>query len=214
MCCTLQARLCVSCCLFRSQLAQLQSRLYSRNCHVVRLFGQSCLATMITALNPVYFGWFRHSQYQSEQSALPEITTSPFQKQIIKFDFKTTKFSKSVGFLRKGLVRKAVGKLWVYYKVAYIVWLTSSTYIQHLNSVFTFCTDIVAAEVCLLSQLRESDLPVGDASRTLGSSSGLLELLPIYQPLVDYIGSNGSKLEFNSPSKTVLNPQVVSMTYA
>ena len=40
-----------------------------------------------------------------------------------------------------------------------------------------------------LSQLRESDLPVGDASRTLPSSSGLLEVLPIYQLLVDYIGS-------------------------
>ena len=133
----------------------------------MRFFGQSCLAAMITALSLVYFGWFRHNWYKSEQSALPEITTSPFQKQIIKFDFKTTKFSKSVGFLRKGLVRKALGKLWVYYKVSYIVWLTSSTYIQHLSSVFTFCTDIVAAEVCLLSQLRESDLPVGDASRTL-----------------------------------------------
>jgi len=43
--------------------------------------------------------------------------------------------------------------------------------------------------VRILSQLRESDLPVGDASRTLPSSSGLLEVLPIYQLLVDYIGS-------------------------
>ena len=50
----------------------------------------------------------------------------------------------------------------------------------------------------MLSQLRESDLPVGDVSRTLGSSSGLLELLPIYQPSVEYIGSNSLKLEFNS----------------
>jgi len=33
----------------------------------------------------------------------------------------------------------------------------------------------------VLSQLRESDLPVGDANRTLRSSSGLLELLPIYR---------------------------------
>ena len=41
----------------------------------------------------------------------------------------------------------------------------------------------------ILSQLRESDLPVGDASRTLPSSSGLLEVLPIYRLLVDYIGS-------------------------
>ena len=43
--------------------------------------------------------------------------------------------------------------------------------------------------VRILSQLRESDLPVGDASRTLPSSSGLLEVLPIYRLLVDYIGS-------------------------
>jgi hypothetical protein len=41
----------------------------------------------------------------------------------------------------------------------------------------------------MLSQLRESDLPVGDASQTLPSSSGLLEVLLIYQLLVDYIGS-------------------------
>ena len=44
-------------------------------------------------------------------------------------------------------------------------------------------------KVRILSQLRESDLPVGDASRTLPSNSGLLEVLPIYQLLVDYIGS-------------------------
>ena len=43
--------------------------------------------------------------------------------------------------------------------------------------------------VRILSQLRELDLPVGDASRTLPSSSGFLEVLPIYQLLVDYIGS-------------------------
>ena len=46
--------------------------------------------------------------------------------------------------------------------------------------------------VRILSQLRESDLPVGDANRMLRSSSGLLELLPIYQPSVDYIGSKGT----------------------
>ena len=66
----------------------------------------------------------------------------------------------------------------------------------------------------MLSQLRESDLPVGDASQTLGSSSGLLELLPIYQPSVDYMGSNGSKLEFNSPSMTVHSQYAISMAYA
>ena len=45
----------------------------------------------------------------------------------------------------------------------------------------------------MLSQLRESDLPVGDANRTLRSSSGLLELLPIYRPSVDYIGSKRNR---------------------
>jgi len=84
---------------------------------------------------------------------------------------------------------------------------------QHLLLVFKFCTDIVAMKVCLLSQLREFDLP-SDASRTLGSSSGLLELLPIYQPSIDYIGSNGPKLEFNSPSKTVHCQYTVLMEYA
>ena len=43
--------------------------------------------------------------------------------------------------------------------------------------------------VRILSQLRELDLPVSDASRTLPSSNGLLEVLPIYQLLVDYIRS-------------------------
>src|SRR6185312_9678728 len=47
--------------------------------------------------------------------------------------------------------------------------------------------------VRILSQLRESDLPVGDANRTLRSSSGLLELLPIYRPSVDYIGSKRNR---------------------
>ena len=67
--------------------------------------------------------------------------------------------------------------------------------------------------VRILSQLRESDLPVGDANRTLSSSSGLLELLPIYQPSVDYIGSNGFELEFNSPSTTVFNQYVAFVAY-
>ena len=38
---------------------------------------------------------------------------------------------------------------------------------QYLHSVIKFCNYTVATEVCLLSQLRESDLPVGDASQTL-----------------------------------------------
>ena len=37
---------------------------------------------------------------------------------------------------------------------------------QHITFQYLkFCNYIVAVEVCLLSQLRESDLPVGDASR-------------------------------------------------
>ena len=40
----------------------------------------------------------------------------------------------------------------------------------------------------MLSQLRESDLPVGDANRTLRSSSGLLELLPIYRSRSTILG--------------------------
>ena len=39
--------------------------------------------------------------------------------------------------------------------------------IPYLNLVFKFRNYVIATEVCLLSQLRESDLPVGDASRTL-----------------------------------------------
>ena len=52
--------------------------------------------------------------------------------------------------------------------------------------------------VRILSQLRESDLPVGDASRTLPSSSGLLEVLPIYRLLVDYIGSKVCSVSWGS----------------
>ena len=77
------------------------------------------------------------------------------------------------------------------------LYLTSSTLhfcqtlllctINLLNSVTTHLHE--GKKVRILSQLRESDLPVGDASRTLPSSSGLLEVLSIYQLLVDYIGS-------------------------
>ena len=65
----------------------------------------------------------------------------------------------------------------------------------------------------MLSQLRESDLLVGDANRTLSSSSGLLELLPIYQLSVDYIGSNDFELEFNSPSMTVFRQYAAFVAY-
>ena len=67
--------------------------------------------------------------------------------------------------------------------------------------------------VRILSQLRESDLPVGDANRMLSSSSGLLELLPIYQPSVDYIGSNGFELEFNSLSMTIFRQYAAFVVY-
>ena len=59
--------------------------------------------------------------------------------------------------------------------------------INFLNSVTTHPRE--GKKVRILSQLRESDLPAGDSSRTLPSSSGLLEVLPIYPLLVDYIGS-------------------------
>jgi hypothetical protein len=52
--------------------------------------------------------------------------------------------------------------------------------------------------VRILSQLRELDFPVGDASWTLPSSSGLLEVLPIYQLLVDYIGSKVYSVSWGS----------------
>ena len=58
---------------------------------------------------------------------------------------------------------------------------------QPLNSVTTHLRH--GKKVRILSQLRESDLPVGDASRTLPSSNGILKVLPIYQLSVDYIGS-------------------------
>ena len=67
--------------------------------------------------------------------------------------------------------------------------------------------------VRILSQLSESDLPVGDASRTISSSSGLLELLLIYQPPVDCIRSNGFQLEFNSPSTTVSRQYAAFVAY-
>ena len=38
---------------------------------------------------------------------------------------------------------------------------------QYLNSAISIMYRHVAVEVCLLSQLRESDLPVDDASRML-----------------------------------------------
>ena len=56
-----------------------------------------------------------------------------------------------------------------------------------MNSITTHLRE--GKKVRILSHLRESDLPVGDASQTLPSSSGLLEVLPIYQLLVDYIES-------------------------
>ena len=85
---------------------------------------------------------------------------------------------------------------------------------QYLNSAFKFCIYIVAAEVRLLSQLRESDLPVGDASRTLELKQWPTWAAAHIPTPADYMGSNGSKVEFNSPLKTELSQYVVSMTYA
>ena len=47
---------------------------------------------------------------------------------------------------------------------------------------------LIILGVNILSQLREIDLPVGDANRTLPSSSGLLEVLPILPRLVFILG--------------------------
>ena len=68
------------------------------------------------------------------------------------------------------------------------LYLTSS--ILHFCQTLLLCTINIlnsvtmhlryGSKVRILSQLRESDLPVGDANRMLRSSSGLLELLPIY----------------------------------
>ena len=86
------------------------------------------------------------------------------------------------------------------------VWFMLSDF-QH----FTFCQNILTSNsyycndaptwgkmVRILSQLRESDLPVGDASRTLPSSSGLLEVLTLYHLLVDYIGSKVCSVSWGS----------------
>ena len=72
----------------------------------------------------------------------------------------------------------------------HFTFLSNHTHKQPLISVTTHLRS--GKKVRILSQLRESDLPVGDASRTLRSGSGLPELLPIYQPSVDYIGSKGN----------------------
>src|SRR6185312_4555913 len=103
------------------------------------------------------------------------------------------------------------------------LYLTSSTLhfcqtlllctINLLNSITTHLRE--GKKVRILSQLRESDLSVGDASRTLPSSNGLLEVLPIYQLLVDYIGSkvysvSGGSLTFPSVMRTERCAQAVA----
>ena len=85
--------------------------------------------------------------------------------------------------------------------------------INFLNSVTMHLRE--GKKVRILSQLRESDLPVGDASRTLPSSSGLLEVLPIYRLLVDYIGSkvysiSRGSLTFPSAMRTERCAQAVT----
>ena len=84
-----------------------------------------------------------------------------------------------------------------------LCYLTSST-LHFLNHTHKQLLILVTTHlrwgkmVRILSQLRESDLPVGDASRTLPSSSGLLEVLPIYQLLVDYIRSKVYSVSWGS----------------
>ena len=82
------------------------------------------------------------------------------------------------------------------YLLMVYLYLTSSTLyfcqtlllctINLLNSVTTHLRE--SKKVRIHSQLRVSDLPVGDASRTLPSSSGLLELLPIYRSRSTILG--------------------------
>ena len=84
---------------------------------------------------------------------------------------------------------------------------------QPLNSVTTHLR--YGKRVRILSQLRESDLPVGDASRTLPSSNDLLEVLPIYQLSVDYIGCkvysvSWGRLTFPSVMRTERCTQAVT----
>ena len=55
--------------------------------------------------------------------------------------------------------------------------LSNHTHKQLLIFVTTHLRE--GKKVRILSQLRESDLSVGDASRMLPSSNGLLEVLPI-----------------------------------
>ena len=78
----------------------------------------------------------------------------------------------------------------------HFTFLSNHTHKQPLIFVTTHLRS--GKKVRILSQLRESDLPVGDASRTLPSSSGLLEVLPIYQLLVDYIGSKVYSVSWGS----------------
>ena len=80
------------------------------------------------------------------------------------------------------------------------LYLTSSTLYFYqtlllctINLLYSVTTHLREGKmVRILSQLRELDLPVGAASRTLPSSSGLLEVLSLYQLPVDYIGSKST----------------------
>ena len=77
----------------------------------------------------------------------------------------------------------------VYIRLPALYFLSDLIFVhnQPLNSVTMHLR--YGKKVRILSQLRESDLPAGDASRTLPSSNGILEVMPIYQLSVDYIGS-------------------------
>jgi hypothetical protein len=73
--------------------------------------------------------------------------------------------------------------------------------------------------VRILSQLRELDSHVSDANRTLPSSSGLLEVLPIYQLFVDYIGSKicctygGFNIQMSRKAIYAGSEYVITVTY-
>ena len=97
--------------------------------------------------------------------------------------------------------------------MVYYIWLPALYILSNLTFVHNHLRE--GKKVRILSQLRESDLPVGDASRTLPSSNGLLEVLPIYQLSVDYIGSkeysvSWERLTFPSVMRTECCAQAVT----
>jgi hypothetical protein len=92
------------------------------------------------------------------------------------------------------ILYKLVYKAHIVYIKQYILYKAHYFLSKLVQLTFNFCNDALIAKgkkVRILSQLRELDPHVCDASRMLPLSSGLLEVLPIYQLFVDYIVSNG-----------------------